>query len=249
MDDMHAESGLSGWSEVKICKSEFRVKTISVRKRFHGSRVLGGQPASHESRLTCLQFLSLSCNRRPLCARCARSNAIMKRTSVEEGSSPKRPHLDDNLTLFDETRRKNATELLDPATDETNNIEAKVHMIFPCIGKTRQVNVEMHEHGDTYRILVLISSKVDDLLPFPFAVRDRICLSLKGAQIRPRAQSSAPFYLPVTLVFKDGIAAMLMSGPSAGKIFSTWEGEFPCCVVSTKIICIDTTFLTSSRLV
>ncbi|KAG2350098.1 hypothetical protein BDR05DRAFT_955959 [Suillus weaverae] len=148
----------------------------------------------------------------------------MKRISVEEDSPPKRPRLEDNLSLFDETHRKNATDLLDPATDETNNIEAKVHMVFPCVGKKRQVNVEMHEHGDTYRFLVLISAKVDELLPFPFAVNDRICLSLKGAQIRPRPQSSAPCYLPVMLVFKDGIAAMLMSGPSAGKVFSTWEG-------------------------
>ncbi|KAG1827544.1 uncharacterized protein BJ212DRAFT_59345 [Suillus subaureus] len=147
----------------------------------------------------------------------------MKRIFVGERSPSKRPRLEDNLTLFDETRRKNATDLFDPATDGTNNIEVKVHMIFPCINTTRQVNVEMHEHGDTYRLIVLISSKVDELLPFPFTVNDRICLSLKGAQIRPRAPSSAPYYLPVALVFKDGIAAMLMSGPSAGKVFSTWE--------------------------
>lgn len=146
----------------------------------------------------------------------------MKRLSVTERSPAKRPRLD-NLTLFDETRRKNATDLFDPATDETNNIEAKVHMIFSGTGEHRQVNVEMHEHGDTYRFLVLISSKVDELLPFPFAVNDRICLSLKGAQIRPRAPSSDACYLPIALVFKDGIAAMLMSGPSAGKVFSTWE--------------------------
>ncbi|KAG2037353.1 hypothetical protein BDR03DRAFT_957486 [Suillus americanus] len=150
----------------------------------------------------------------------------MKRVSVAEASSPKRLRLEDNLTLFDETRRKNATELLDPGTDETNNIEAKIYMIFPCIDKSRQVNVEMHEHGDIYRFLVLISSKVDELLPFPFAVGDRICLSLKGAQIQPRAHSSAPYYLPVALVFKDGIAAMLMSGPLAGKVFSTWEVDW-----------------------
>ncbi|KAG2106682.1 uncharacterized protein F5147DRAFT_699529 [Suillus discolor] len=150
----------------------------------------------------------------------------MKRTSVEEGSPPKRSRLEDNLALFDETRRKNATDLLDPATDETNNIEAKIHMVFPCIGNKRQVNVEMREHGDTYRFLVLISSKVDELMPFPFAVNDRICLSLKGAQIQPRAQSSAPFYLPVGLVFKDGIAAMLMSGPEIGKVYSTWEVDW-----------------------
>ncbi|KAG2363432.1 hypothetical protein BDR07DRAFT_1404363 [Suillus spraguei] len=150
----------------------------------------------------------------------------MKRISVEEGSPQKRPRLEDNLALFDETLRKNATDLLDTATDEINNIEAKIHMIFPCIGKQRQVNVEMHEHGDTYRFVVLISSKVEGLLPFPFAVNDRICLSLKGAQIRPRKQSSAPCYLPVTLMFKEGIAAMLMSGPSAGKVFSTWEVDW-----------------------
>ncbi|KAG1723681.1 hypothetical protein EDB19DRAFT_346577 [Suillus lakei] len=141
----------------------------------------------------------------------------MKRISVEEGSPPKRPRLEesgeDNLILFDETRRKNATDLLDPATDETNNIEAKVHMVFACRDGKRRVNLEMHEHGDTYRFLVLISSSKDDqLLPFPFVINDRICLSLKGAQIQPRPQSSAPCYLPVPLVFKDGIAAMLMSG-------------------------------------
>lgn len=150
----------------------------------------------------------------------------MKRTSVEEGSPPKRSLLEDNLALFDETRRKNATDLLDPATDETNNIEAKIHMVFPCIGNKRQVNVEMREYGDTYRFLVIISSKVDELMPFPFAVNDRICLSLKGAQIQPRAQSSAPFYLPVRIIFKDGIAAMLMSGPEIGKVFSTWEVDW-----------------------
>lgn len=164
----------------------------------------------------------------------------MKRTSVEEGSPPKRSRLEDNLALFDETRRKNATDLLDPATDETNNIEAKIHMVFPCIGNKRQVNVEMREHSDTYRFLVIISSKVDELMPFPFAVNDRICLSLKGAQIQPRAQSSAPFYLPVRIIFKDGIAAMLMSGPEIGKVFSTWEGDFLCCFM---LICADATFL------
>jgi hypothetical protein len=172
---------------------------------------------------------------------------VMKRISVEEGSTSKRPRLEDNLKfnnlmLFDETRRKNATDLLDPVTDETGNIEAKVHMIFPCIGKTRQVNIEMHEHGDTYRFLVLISAQVDKLLPIPFTVNDRICLSLKGAQIRPRAQSSAPFYLPVALVFKDGIAVTLMSGPSAGKVFSTWEGDFLCCLY-IESIGADATFL------
>jgi hypothetical protein len=128
--------------------------------------------------------------------------------------------------LFNETRRKNATDLFDPVTDETNNIEAKVHKIFPCVGKHRQVDVEMHERGGTYRFLVLISSEIEELLPFPFAVGDRICLSLKGAQIRPSAKSPDACYLPVALVFKDGIAAMLMSGPSAGKVFSTWEGDF-----------------------
>ncbi|KAG2350096.1 hypothetical protein BDR05DRAFT_1055617 [Suillus weaverae] len=158
----------------------------------------------------------------------------MKRPSVAEESPPKRPRLSESgkdylKSLFDETRRKNATDLLDLATDETNNIEAKVHMVSPCIGKQRQVNVEMHEHGNTYRFPVLISSKVDKLLPFPFAVNDRICLSLKGAQIRPRPQSFAPCYLSVALVFKDGIAAMLMSGPSAGKVFNTWEAVgIPC---------------------
>ncbi|KAG1728641.1 uncharacterized protein EDB91DRAFT_852321 [Suillus paluster] len=150
----------------------------------------------------------------------------MKRISVEEGSPPKRPRLesgDDNL--FDETRRKNATDLLDPATDETGNLEATVCMVFPCIGAGRQLNLEMHEHGDNYRFLVFIASEVDNLHPFPFRVGSRICLSLKGAQIRGRAQSSAPCYLPVALTFKDGIAIKLMSGPEAGKVFNTWEGN------------------------
>ncbi|KIK44550.1 hypothetical protein CY34DRAFT_802531 [Suillus luteus UH-Slu-Lm8-n1] len=150
----------------------------------------------------------------------------MKRFSVAEESSPKRPRLEDNLSLFDEARRKNATDLLDLETDETNNIEAKVHMIFPSVDRQHQVNVEMHEHGKVYRCLVLISSKVVELLPFPFIINERICISLKGAQIRPRAPSSAPCHLPVALVFKEGIAVMVMSGPSAGKVFSTFEVDW-----------------------
>jgi hypothetical protein len=165
----------------------------------------------------------------------------MKRSSVAEGSSPKRPRLEDNLSLFDETRRKNATDLLDLETDETNNIEAKVHMIFPCVDRQHQMNVEMHEHGKVYRCLVLISSKVVELLPVPFVINERICISLKGAQIRPRAQSTAPCHLPVALVFKEGIAVMLMSGPSAGKIFSTFEGDFSCCLMSIKVTGVHTT--------
>jgi hypothetical protein len=176
----------------------------------------------------------------------------MKRISVEEGSPPKRPRLpvesgeDD---LFNEAHRRSARDLLDPATDETCNIEAKVLMVFSCIGEKRQVNLEMREHGNNFRFVIYISSKVDQLFPFPFSIGDRICLSLKGVHIQSRAPSSAPFYLPVTLTFKVGMAAMLLSGPEAGRVFSTWKGDFPCYVVFKKVICDDATFLTSSRLV
>jgi hypothetical protein len=153
----------------------------------------------------------------------------MTRMSVEESSLPKRPSLKESGPgdhLFDETRRKTTDDLLDPDTDETGNLEARVHMVFPCMGGKRQVNLEMVEYGDNHRFLILISAEVDKLNPFQFSVNDRICLSLKGAQIRLRAQYSAPCYLPVALTFKDGIAAMLMSGPEAGKVFNTWEGDF-----------------------
>jgi hypothetical protein len=147
---------------------------------------------------------------------------------MEEGPPTKRPRLEpgeDNL--FDETRRKNPTDLLDLKADDTDNLEAKIHMVFSRLGGTRRLNLEMSEHGKTYRFLVVLASKVlDKLGPFPFHAGDKICVSLKGAQIGRRADSSSPCYLPVALTFNDGLAVMLMSGPESGKVLNTWEGDF-----------------------
>jgi len=156
--------------------------------------------------------------------------------SIEGGPPTKRSRLSepkqgsDDL-LFDEAHRKNATDLLNLTTDETGNIEAKIHMIFPRLGGTRRLNFEMTEHGNTHRFLVILASKVlDKLDPFPFHVGDRICISLKGVQIGRRPDSSAPCYLPVALTFNDGLAVMFMSGPESGNVVNTWEGNFLCCL-------------------
>ena len=201
--------------------------------------VLGGQPAFPSCVFRHFSFLASS----------TPTAAHMKRNSDTEGSATKRPRLEsgeDNLNLFDETRRKNATDLLDPATDDTGNIEANIFMVFPRGGRTRQLNLEMRENDNIYRFLVVLAPKVVEKLdPFPFRPGLTICLSLKGAQITRRAPSSAPHYLPVALTFEDGLAAMFTSGPDAGNVFNTWEG------LSVTEFFIDSTFLpiTSSRLV
>ncbi|KAG1848234.1 hypothetical protein F4604DRAFT_1935445 [Suillus subluteus] len=97
-------------------------------------------------------------------------------------------------------------------------------MVVPCMGEKHQVTLEVHECGNIYRFLVLVSAKVDALHRFPFVVGDRICLSLKGAQSRIRAQSFSSGYLPIALTYNNGFAAKLTSGPDAGKVFNTWEG-------------------------
>ncbi|OJA07609.1 hypothetical protein AZE42_06280 [Rhizopogon vesiculosus] len=68
---------------------------------------------------------------------------------MEEAPPAKRKRLESGQdNLFDEARRKNATDLLDLATDNTSNLEAKIHMISPCLGGTHQLNLEISEHGD-----------------------------------------------------------------------------------------------------
>jgi len=140
----------------------------------------------------------------------------------------KRPRVEfAQVNLFDEARRKNAADLLNLTSDDTGNLEAKIHMVFPRFRNMRRLNLEMNEHGNKHRFLVVLSPKVlDKLGSFPFHPGDMICLSLKGAQIERRADSSSPFYLPVVLTFNEGLAVMLMSGPESGKVFNTWEGEF-----------------------
>jgi hypothetical protein len=166
---------------------------------------------------------------------------------MEEGPPTKRSRLEpakDNP--FDEACRKNANDLLSLTTDETGNLEAKIYMVFSRLGGTRRLNLEISEHRNKHRFLVILGSKVlDKLSPFPFHPGDIVCVSLKGAEIVRRSDSSAPFYLPVAVKFNDGLAVMLMSGPESGKVFNTWEGDFLCCFM-TEVICADTDLLTNN---
>jgi hypothetical protein len=128
--------------------------------------------------------------------------------------------------LFDGKHRKTADDLktLRSQIHEFGNLEARVSLVVPCMGEKHQVTLEVQECGNFYRFLVLGSAKVDALHRFPFVVGDGICLSLKGAQSRMRAQSFPSGYLPIALTYDNGFAAKLTSGPNAGRVFNTWEG-------------------------
>ena len=137
----------------------------------------------------------------------------------------KRSRVEPNL--FDEARRINAADLLNLTMDDAGNLEARICMVFPRLRNMRRLILEMNEHGDKYRFLVFLAPKVLDILgSFPLRPGDMVCLSLKGAQIEQRTDSSSSFYLPIVLTFNEGIAFMHMSAHDSGKVFNTWEGEF-----------------------
>jgi hypothetical protein len=108
-------------------------------------------------------------------------------------------------------------------------------MLFPRLGGTRHLNLEMSEHDNKHRIPVILTSKVlYKLSPFPFHPGDIIRVSLEGAHIERRSDPSSLVYLPVSLTFNNGLAVTLMLGPEPGKVFNTSEGDFLSCSCSLK---------------
>lgn len=157
----------------------------------------------------------------------------MKRNieAVSPGSaerSSKKAKSDGTISIFDDqSLEKQWTDIESSlATDNGNTpgwIEGNVFMVWPY-AKKRDVQLMLKDGSQ-----LKISISCPECQLFQFTPGQKIKLSLKGAEVSRKAQStSAIRHIPFQLTFRDGSSVKFIEGRALvedGLIVDVWEGR------------------------
>jgi hypothetical protein len=159
----------------------------------------------------------------------------MKRTAVNDaGHSPKR-HKSNSRELspdpFESSLRKNARDVYTNGTDDSGFLSGHAFMVWSSAGsavRTVLMQVEDGDDGRIERFEIKLSGHCRKYFErLHFSPRDEFELSLKGAQLEKKQESSKPCYLPMALTFNKGVIIKFTKRPRKatenGLVIDTWK--------------------------
>lgn len=124
--------------------------------------------------------------------------------------------------IFDDTKNKVAWDSIPECLSEScvSWIQGNVHMIFPKKQKARCIL------SNRFARKLQVSIICRDWSLFDFRIGQGVQLGLKGATLEKK-QSSAPGFMPFSLVFSEGASARFADSEGTlfdGEVVDTWSG-------------------------
>jgi hypothetical protein len=162
----------------------------------------------------------------------------MKRTAVNDaGHSPKR-HKSEPLELecfpdpFDARLQKNARDVCANGTDGSGFISGIAFMVWPGGGSgVRRVLMQVEEQGRIEQFELKLSGRCRKYFErLDFCSKDHFEISLKGAEMEKKQESSKPFHLPMALTYNQGViikfTKRIRKPTENGLVIDTWQRAF-----------------------
>jgi hypothetical protein len=157
---------------------------------------------------------------------------IMKRTAANDAEHSSKRHKstsrDSTPDPFETSLRRNARDVYTDGTDGSGFISGQVFMVWPSgrTGVCRMVMETCDGQIDRFDVkLAGLCRKYFDRLDF--TAGDYFELSLKGAELDKKQESSKQFYLPMILTFKKGVVVRFTKRSRKpdenGLVVDTWK--------------------------
>lgn len=156
----------------------------------------------------------------------------MKRTAANDTEHSSKRHKgtsrDSTPDPFEASLRRIARDVYANGTDGSGFISGQAFMVWPSGGSGVRRMVMETRDGQIERFEVKLTGlcrKYFDRLDF--TAKDCFELSLKGAELDNKQESSKPFYLPMVLTFKKGVVIRFTKRyrkpDENGLVVDTWK--------------------------
>jgi hypothetical protein len=156
----------------------------------------------------------------------------MKRTAVNDaGHSPKR-HKGESRELstdpFEPSLQKRARDVCVNGTGSCGYLSGVAFMVWPGGSGILRVMMQVEDHGRVDRFEIKLSGRCRKYFgKLDFVAQDHFEISLKGAQLEKKQESSRPCDLPMMLTFNEGVIVKFTKRTRKpaedGLVIDTWK--------------------------
>ena len=165
-------------------------------------------------------------------SRCFPSSFTMKRTALDNAGNLLKRHKSESPPSsdpFEPHLQKTARDVCMNGTDGIGFIAGKAFMVWSGERRVvRQVLMQVEEHGCIEQFDIKLSGRCKKYFDrLDFSAHDLFEISLKGAELEKKPESSKPRYLPMVLTFNQGVVIKFTKRARKptenGLVVDTWK--------------------------